>query len=217
MAGSVTGFRRVLVKVSGNPVLIADPRVASLDDQAARLVEDLAYIDRMSDDPHHDEQGTRDRPFDLSVHSSPTGIAAALAALGEHPWTAPKPRILVHVTVTDHETRFTLVADTESDERHREALLATADRFGLRVVLAPAEGTPQQLDSTAVTLTGTLVWSEAEFGWVGRWELSRPNRRWSIAGVSFDDVFRDAMAGTLAALADHDANRVPPIGPAQAS
>ena len=201
--GIITSFRRVLVEVSGNPALLSDSRVDALESRAAGLVEDLAYIDRMSDDPHHDEQGTRDRPFDLMVHFNPGGIATVLTELGENPWAAPRPRVLVRVNITDHDARFALAADTESDERHRESLLAAADRYGLRVVLAPAEGAAPRLDDAVVTLDGTLIWSEADFGWVGRWELSRPNRRWSIAGVSFDDAFRDAMAGTLAELSGH--------------
>src|SRR5476649_2505976 len=46
----------VLVKVSGDPLLIGDKRVAALAGQAGTFVRDFRYHDRMSGIPHHDEQ-----------------------------------------------------------------------------------------------------------------------------------------------------------------
>lgn len=203
--GIVEAFRRVLVKVSGNPALASDPRVDALEPQAAGLVEDLAYQDRMSDEPHHDEQGTRDRPFDLEVHFAPDGIAQALATLGEHPWMAPRPRIVARIRIDDHGAVFPLTADTESDERQREAIIAAADRFGLRVSLAPAEGAGPSLPDHPVILSGGLTWDDHAYGWVGAWHLEGAGapRDWRIEGVSFDEAFRSAMAGAAAALSGH--------------
>jgi hypothetical protein len=198
----VTSFRRVLVKVSGNPALLEDPRVDPLDALAAGMVEDFAYQDRMSDIPHHDEQGTRDRPFDVAVHFDAAKIDAALVFVDERPYRGPRPKLFIRIAVDDHGATFPLTADAEADERQREALLAAAERFGLRVVLP---------DSTAITpppngeavLSGRLFWSEGAAGWVGVWRLDWPGgaRDWSISGVSFDDAFRDAVGGSLRAFA----------------
>lgn len=203
--GIIVAFRRVLVKVSGDPALASDPRVDALEPQAAGMVEDLAYQDRMSDEPHHDEQGTRDRPFDLEVHFAPDRIAQALATLGEQPWTGPRPRILARIQINDHGAVFPLTADTESDERQREAIIAAADRFGLRVALAPAEGIGPSLPDHPVILSGTLAWDDQAYGWVGTWHLEGADtpRDWHIEGVSFDEAFRNAMAGAAAALSGH--------------
>src|ERR1051325_7810080 len=46
----------VLVKVSGDPRLATDPAAAALSKQAASLVAEFRYHDRMSGIPHHDEQ-----------------------------------------------------------------------------------------------------------------------------------------------------------------
>src|SRR5215470_7220269 len=48
----------VLVKVSGDPQLIGDPAATALGRNAAPLVAEFRYHDRMSGIPHHDEQGT---------------------------------------------------------------------------------------------------------------------------------------------------------------
>lgn len=53
------GFKRclrdVLVKRSGDPALLDDPRVAALAPEPERLAEDFDYQDRMSDIALHDE------------------------------------------------------------------------------------------------------------------------------------------------------------------
>lgn len=202
--GILVAFHRVLIKLSGNPALLDDDRVALLDPLAASMVEDFSYQDRMSDVPHHDEQGTRDRPFDLAVHFDPVRIDAALALLGERAWMGPRPRLFVRAEIDDHGSKFPLSADGETDERHREALLAASDRFGLRVVLAPLEGALPTMP--AVTLSGRLVWDASQFGWVADWRLEGAGaaRVWTIAGVSFDDAYRVGVSGALAVLSGHE-------------
>jgi hypothetical protein len=204
--GLASCLREVLVKVSGNPTLADDPRLAALDGKVADLVEDFAYIDRMSDLPHHDEQGSRDRPFTLIVHFSPPKIDAALARLGEQPWRGER-RLLVRITVRDRSGTYPMTADGDDDERQREALLAAAERYGMRVVLLPAHRAKLAHAGVAntVPLTGTLAWSDTAFGWVGAWHLTWRGRdhAWGISGVSFDAAFRDAMQGALAVLSGH--------------
>src|SRR6478735_4661777 len=81
----------VLVKVSGDPRLIGDPRVAVMSSQAASYVREYRYHDRMEGIPIHDEQGSRDRPYDLTVTFEPEKIDTVLAALGGKPWGAVRP------------------------------------------------------------------------------------------------------------------------------
>src|SRR6185436_7224473 len=55
--GIAACFNDVLVKVSADPRLIGDPRVAAMSSQAASYVREYRYHDRMEGIPIHDEQG----------------------------------------------------------------------------------------------------------------------------------------------------------------
>ena len=193
-------LREVLVKVSGDPGLEDDQRVDAID--AAALVEDDVFLDRMTDLPHHDEQGSRDRPWDYIGHFDPAGLRAALAALGSPAWEGARPRLAARIAVHDQEGgEYPMNNDSDDGERLRQALLAAADRYGMRVALPPRARPDEPLPGT-VPLAGTLHWSDAEFGWVGEWRLSWQGRdvTWRIAGVSFDEAFRDAVRGAMGVL-----------------
>src|SRR5258708_3284200 len=124
----------VLVKVSGDIGLIDDPRVAALAKEAAPLVEEFRYHDRMSGIPHHDEQGTRDRPYDLIVRFNPPKIDAALRALGREPWIAARPRIVLFLGMRNLTSAYMLTADGQR-VLEREALADAAARRGMPTLL----------------------------------------------------------------------------------
>jgi hypothetical protein len=201
-------LRDVLVKVSGNPRLMDDRRVIRLADHADQWVADFSYRDRLSGIPRHDEQGTRDRPYDLSVRFDPAKIDRTLAALGERPWTAHRLRILPVLRVTDALGNSYVLRAAGNDGRdQREALAAAAAKYGLPYTLPGAEGPAagQPKDEAGVPLQGSLVWTERSGGWVGSWRLVRRYRRygWHVRGVSFDEAFRDMMRGCLQILSGH--------------
>ena len=204
-AGLAACLVQVLAKVSGNPALLDDPRVAALGPAAPGLLASFAYLDRMSDMPKHDEQGTRDRPYDLVVRFETTGIDAALLGLGDGPWltSGDRPSILADIAITPRNgPTMPLRADTEPDERHRAAMLAAADRFGLPVLLRPTLGS---ISVPRAVLSGSMVWQEAAAGWAGTWNLSWQGREhtWHILGVSFDEAYRNAIGGAAAVLSGH--------------
>jgi hypothetical protein len=68
----------VLVKASGDPRLLEDRRAIDLSQDAGRLVRTFQYRDRLEGVPIHDEQGTRDRPHDLTVDFDPDRVVEAL-------------------------------------------------------------------------------------------------------------------------------------------
>ena len=210
--------REVAIRVTGRPDLEDDPGLAAIAANAPALVEDFAYLDRMTDIPTHDEQGTRDRPYDFIAHVDPAALQSALAAAGLHPWL-DRPTLLVLVTVTPRVgDPFPLTGDGLDGERQREAILDASRRYGLRVALPTAAQaadldhlTPDALHlggpgKRAVTLRGTLIWSDADFGWNANWQL--PSRTWQTSGVSFDAAFRSAVGGAAQALA----TSAPPVG-----
>ncbi len=212
----------VLVKVSGDPRLARDPAVAAMAQEAGRFVAGFAYHDRMSGIPVHDEQGTRERPYDLTVSFDPAKIDAALRSLGRAPWPVPRPRLVVLLAVRQSPSAYILAADGGRGLGQRQALAAAASRHGIEALLPSgallaaehlgyrqlARLAPARLDRLAhdgggdVALAGSLVWSEAALGWTARWRLAWRGRlhRWQIRGVSFDDAFRDAIDRSAAIL-----------------
>jgi uncharacterized protein len=218
-------LEQVLVKVSGDPRLIGDPRVVAMAKQAGTFVADFGYRDRMAGIPIHDEQGSRDRPYDLTVSFEPAKIDAALRSLGREPWSAPRPRLVVFLGVRLGATTYILASDGARGRDQRESLAAAAKRFGMPIALPdeaalaktglsyrdlPAPDLPR-LDATAKTmggdlaLAGNMVWNEEALGWVADWRLGSRGEsyRWQIRGLGFDDAFRNAMAGAAQILSGH--------------
>ena len=218
-------FEAVLVKVSGDPRLARDPAAARLAAQASDFVIGFDYHDRMSGIPVHDEQGTRDRPFDLTVAFDPQKIDGALRSLGRTTWPEPRPRLAVILGVRDATASYVLSEDGERGLGQRQSLAAAAAQHGLPLVLPSSArlaaehvtyGGLSSLSSSrlrsvakanggAAALVGTLVWTEAALGWTTHWRLRWHGRehRWQIRGVSFDDAFRNGIDGAMAVLSGH--------------
>jgi uncharacterized protein len=217
----------VLVKVSGDPHLRGDPRLAPMQQAAAGFVGGFSYHDRMAGLPLHDEQGTRDRPFDLTIAFDPPKIDAALHKLGVAPWPLPRPVLAVFLGVHDAKRTYVLAEDGERGLGERLSLRDGAAQRGIQIVLPTARFAVEEhvtYDGViaasvsrrralagaiggAAGLAGSLVWSEAARGWTARWRLAWQGRdyRWRISGVSFDDAFRDALDHAAAILSGHGA------------
>jgi hypothetical protein len=118
----------VLVKVSGDPRLLRDPRFPQAVNNAGALVTHFSYRDLMAGIPVHDEQGTRDRPYELTVKFDPTKVDAVLRTLGREPWLAARPRVVVFLAVRHIATTFLLAGDETRGPGMREALAATNSR-----------------------------------------------------------------------------------------
>jgi hypothetical protein len=133
--------------------------------------------------------------------------------------------VVVLVAVRLGTSTYLLASDGERGRDQREALADAAERFGVpialpdRAALAKAglshESPPTvdlpSLDAAARTIGGDLalggrmLWSEAALGWIADWRLGArgKNYQWQIRGVSFDDAFRNAMAGAAQILSGH--------------
>ncbi len=214
----------VLVKVSGDPRLIGDRRLVPLKANAENFVASFRYHDRMSGIPVHDEQGTRDRPYDLTVSFEAAKIDAALRSLGLEPWEKPRPRLALFIGVQNGPTPYLLTSDGERGLEQKLSLEAAAYKRGMSIVLpnvsmlAAAEVRfdrlsaidPQRWQALGkdaggeAALVGTLYWIEQEFGWRADWRLvSHGDHRWQIRGVTFDAAFRNAMEGSAQILSGH--------------
>ncbi|WP_312857915.1 DUF2066 domain-containing protein [Mesorhizobium zhangyense] len=217
----------VLVKVSGDPRLRDDPRVAELAKQAGAFISSFSYRDRLSGIPIHDEQGSYDRPHDLTSEFDREKIDAVLKTLGREPWIGERPRIVVFLSVRNRKgAEAILAADSRgaSDADMRFSLAAAAEKLGLTMELpTQAEMMKAALTTTTflkadiaklnqsakadggMALAGSMVWSDGALGWVVDWRLAAEAKtyQWQVRGVGFDDAFRDGMAGAAQILSGH--------------
>ena len=215
----------VLVKVSGVQGVADGARSAKLTtykSNAKDLVSTFSYHDQMSGIPIHDEQGTRDRPYDLMADFDPGKISDVLNALGLKPWLAHRPTLMVFAGVQQGAANFVVTADGDRGDLQRASLLAAAAKFGMPVALPKlavlekshvdaanlAKTAPAILASVAaehgaeVMLIGRLAYDARGFAWTGQWRMDWQNKpyRWQARGSTFDDVFRRGVGGVAQLL-----------------
>lgn len=215
-------FIDVLIKASGDPRLATNGSAAAMAEHAATFVKSLRYRDRLEGRPIHDEQGTRDRPHDLTVEFEPSQIDGALQSLGSRPWTAERPKIAMVVFVRFGEASYILTQSEPRGENQREALQAASDRIGVPVALprltgiasnnAPIDPTAtltfKEAEELASTLgvdrvvTGSMIFSDEAQGWIAKWRLHEPagTAQWQVTGVNYDEAFRVALRGAAQIL-----------------
>jgi hypothetical protein len=213
----------VLVKVSGDPRLAADPRVVPLAARAGEFVASLEYEDRMKALPVGDEQGTRDRPFFLRPTFDPAKIDTLLGELGATAWGPDRPVVAIVVVAHRDGDAWIVARGIKGVTRGAqvEALDAAGRRFGVPIALplvdkldalglTPAAPPPaaiaEALGADAL-LVGDMTWDEARLGWRTDWRMvnDQATKSWSIEGVSFDDAFRAGVGGAARILSGHGA------------
>ena len=213
-------LRTVLAKVSGNPRLGKDPRVDRFTRQANLFVASFDYVDQMAAYHVKDDQGTYDRPFNLTVRFVPAKIDAILATLGERPWHGERPVIIPALAVHGVSTAYLLSANVAAGADQRGSLEEMASEMGLRVRFP----TDAQLAGWGVTLqrfapprastlpnqalvAGKLQFQTALPGWAGSWRMRyrSGDYAWTIRGVNFDAAFRDLVNGVALVASGHGA------------
>ncbi len=218
--GFAQALRAVLVNVSGEPRLRGDPRVSALAAHAEALVASFSYVDRMAGRPVHDEQGTRDRPYNFTVKFVSARIDKALADLGQQPWRGRRPVVVPVVAVRIGTASYLLSAESRAGAEQRAAFADMARDFDMRVRF-PTEADfaawgirPGRFPVPRATaaadealVSGTLEFKESLPGWVGswRWRWRGADYAWGIKGVSFDEAFRDIVRGVLRVASGHGA------------
>lgn len=219
------GFRNcldgVLMRVSGDTRLPDNPQFLALRGRAGEFVESFHYRDRLEGVPIHDEQGTYDRPHDLTCLYKPETVDRLLAMLGSRPWVAMRPALGVVLEVQTNRKRFLLTADGEESPYMRDSFRNAADLMVMGVAFPttveidrsgldadnfdPAKPGLQSLAVEAggsAALFGTIIWSDKDLGWIARWHFDSQGHHynWEIRGVSFDDAFRNAVGGVARIL-----------------
>ena len=214
------GFERAAEKLTGNPDIAQNPAFAALATGSRAMVWSYTYHDRMFGIPIHDEQGTRDRPFDLTFQFDKKRMNEAMAALGEKPWLGARPRLALVLEVTDMMRSYVLAADGVHGSDLRASLEDASELFAIPIIYAREADlsaiAPDKIDAIPLeTLTtlksrlgadailvGHLDWDTNAPGWHAAWRLplSANAASWEIVGVNFDAAFRNAIGGAAKRL-----------------
>jgi len=202
----------VLVRVSGEPRLEQDPRVAALAAHAVDLVASYDYSDFLVRlQPVHDDQGTGDeRPYDLVVRFDHAKIDATLRDLGAPPWPGPRPEVVPVLRIRGFSGAYLLTAEVKAAAAQRGSLAAAATQYGMPLHLpseaelaawrVASEGFPEPRaapDDGRMMVAGTLEFIEAAPGWTGHWRMRwrGADYVWGVSGVNYDTAFRSLIRG----------------------
>jgi hypothetical protein len=212
----------VLIKVSGMQKLAGDPRLAPYKAKAKDYLASYSYHDQMSGIPIHDEQGTRDRPYDLTVDFDPEKIAGVLKQLGVKPWLGHRPVIAVFAGLQQGDNNYVIAADGDRGSDQRDSLLTTAEKRGVDIVLPAtadltkagideqklAKAAPAMLASSIsgkgseAVLIGQLAWNEKKLDWSAQWRMDLDGKphRWHLSAPTYDEAFRRGIGGVAQML-----------------
>jgi uncharacterized protein len=212
----------VLAKVSGDARLITDPRAHKIAAGGTLLVTEYSFRDRLAGRQIHDEQGTRDRPYFLTISFDPPMVDAALASLGSKPWVSERPHLALFLVIDNASTAYALASDGVFGRDQRDSLEAAAWQTGMKITLPREAALAREGLSAAslpmagqakfdrlakaigadLALTGKLVWNKGTLGWAAEWRLfdGRTSHDWKIKDVNFDDAFRNALRGSAQIL-----------------
>jgi len=213
----------VVIKVAGSGRLADDPRLEDARAHARDYVKGYSYHDQMSGTPTRDEQGTRDRPYDLTVDFDPARVDDLLSRLGLKPWSSHRPVLAIFVEMEQGARQYIVTSDTRQSELQRDSLLAAAEKRGMPIVLPTAEMLARSAITAAalptlsaqalasataaqggeIALVGHLVWSDQDLGWATEWRLDWQGQphRWQLRGITFDEAFRRGIGGAAQILA----------------
>ncbi|HKX11475.1 MAG TPA: DUF2066 domain-containing protein [Stellaceae bacterium] len=221
-AGFAHCLREVLVRLSGEPRLEHDPRVASLAVHADSLVASFDYGDVLlgMGFPVHDDQGTADRPEYLVTRFDHAKIEQVLADLGEQPWRDLRPEVVPVLVVHGPSRAYLLSAEVPFGEGQRDSLATVGIQYGLHARVpteaelaawgVTVDGFPSprvEAGDERALVEGTLDFDETRSSWVGSWRMRwrGAEHTWGISGVNFDEAFRSLMRGVLRVAAGHGA------------
>jgi uncharacterized protein len=221
-AERMRGFRIVteeaIIKLTGNAGLAGSARIEPILGQAAGLIAEFTYEDRMKSIPVHDEQGTRDRPHFLRVRFDKAKLDAALTAANLRKWGADRPLLAVWLGIREGRGKYVLAADGPAGYGQREVLKEASKKRGVPIVLPPAGSaviTYESIDKglfhilqqesqklgAAGVLYGMLDF-DGNVGWNTRWTLSAAGGygQWAMKSVTFDVALKGAIEEAAAVL-----------------
>ncbi len=217
-AGFAHCLREVLAKVSGEPRLLQDPRVAELAARADGFVRAFDYVDLMAKYKKKDDQGSYDRPHALTVQFDPARIDVALGELGERPWRGSRPIVVPVLSMRGPKTAYLLSADDPALSDQRGSFADRAEEVGMTARLptlaelaawGAVPGQTPPLPPAAgpddAVVAGAIAFQETPPGWTGSWRMRwrGADYRWGVSGVNYDAAFRSIVDGVVRVASGH--------------
>jgi hypothetical protein len=200
----------VLTKLTVDSELAERAVSEGLTDGAEALVERFDYVDRKEGIQISDEQGTRERSFELTVSFDRQMIDAIVGKLGGTTWTGERPEIGVVLVVDDGATSYLLTRSSEKGYGQRLALNDRAKALALPVMLPDAVPAGATLEvalakvglTSPVRLEGRMTITPAGY-WNTEWWLKGEglDERFATADTTFDVAFDEALRHSAKALA----------------
>jgi uncharacterized protein len=219
MRGFKVGAEEAVIKLTGKANLAGSVRIKPILDQAAELVADFTYEDRMKGIPIHDEQGTRDRPHYLRIRFDKGKFDAALAAARLKRWSTERPLVAVWLGVREARGKYVLASEGPQGYGQREVLKEASAKRGVPIILPPPGDSPITYDvidkslwlviqresdrlGAVAVLYGRLDF-DGDTGWDTHWTLAGPRTyaKWSTKGGTFDTALKGAIDHAAAAFA----------------
>lgn len=211
-AGFAQCLREVLVKVTGDPSLPSHPQLPA---DAAPYVTRFSYFDPIAHRRPHDDQGSYDRSYDLTVQFDRVKVDTLVAALGRKIWRDQRPVVLpvirMHGSAKPWTVDFPVTADDPAAEPQRLALRNAASKYGLeirfpeRALVGALEASMDRPEPDTMTraeamlVVGALRWTPEDLGWSGSWRgrwIGREYRA-GVRGVGFDEAFDRLVRGVV--------------------
>jgi uncharacterized protein len=210
MRGFRIGAEDVLIKLTGRASLADTKSAKKVVEQAAALVAEHSYEDRMKDIPIHDEQGTRDRPHYLRMRFDAAKFDAALKNAGLKKWQGERPTLAVWIGISEPRGKYVLAREGDGYGQ-REVLKDASKKRAIPILLPPEKQNAVNYDAIAKGNWPALRKASKELGgnavlyglldfdgdahWNTRWVVAgdRAYAKWKMNGVTFDAALKGAI------------------------
>ncbi|KJS14984.1 MAG: hypothetical protein VR78_09315 [Hoeflea sp. BRH_c9] len=191
---------KALTRLTADADVAEAARQKGLIDEPGALVTGFDYLDRKEGIQISDEQGTRERSFELAVHFNPARIDEILAKVGAAAWKGQRPLVVFNLQIDNGVNQFTLMRKAESGYGQRLAIDDAAQALALPVAL------PDDAAAAAakVVVSGEMVMTPSGH-WDTTWHVKAAgvDEQFAFGETTFDVSIGGALRRTAKTLANH--------------
>ena len=200
---------RMLTRLTVDHEMVQRAIAAGVEQSAESYVTGYAYLDRKEGVQISDEQGTRERSFELTVHFDAARINQLVAGLGGSVWVGPRPEIGIVLEIDDGASPFLLTRDSAKGYGQRLALEDESRALAVSVRLPESEPSGAAMDEVFETAVPVKLGGHMSVTPSGYWNTSWSLRfkdveeHFASAETTFDAAIAQALRATALSLAKH--------------